>query len=329
MRTAGVDVGTSAVKAVLVERIHRRDHAEVALVAYETVRELSHAAGAPVAYVASTGEGDDLSFRDGHFYGMTTHSRGATFLVPGTTAVVDIGALHARAMVIDEQSRVLRSKMTSQCAAGTGQFLENIARYLGIRSDEVGPLSLAATRAEVCSGICAVLSETDVINMVSRGVDRGEILRGVHESVAQRLARLLRSADAKGIITLTGGLAADEGLKGALERQLATDKGPAVTLHSHPHSAFAGAIGAALWGHYRYLKLSQQPADEARARHPRAAANGAKRIPTRIKIPAASHKILLVFFASPFTFFFTFSSFLSYLHHNTRKPPRQAPGLVF
>ncbi|MBS1149782.1 MAG: benzoyl-CoA reductase (4-electron) delta subunit [Myxococcaceae bacterium] len=279
--TAGVDVGTSAVKVVLVEwikgqpklvasqreRIHRRDPAQVARVVYEGVLEQAKAKVADVIYVASTGEGDELPFRDGHFYGMTTHARGAQFLFPKATAAIDIGALHARVMAMDSESRVLRSKMTSQCAAGTGQFLENIARYLGIRADEVGPLSLEAQKAEPCSGICAVLSETDVINMVSRGTPRGEILRGVHDSIAQRLARLLRSAAAEGVVALTGGLASDIGLKGALERQLATDNGPAITLEADSRSVLAGAIGAALWAHHRHQKLAERKAQPAVA-HP-------------------------------------------------------------
>ncbi len=210
-----------------------------------------------MAYVASTGEGDALDFRDGHFYGMTTHARGATFLEPAARAVVDAGALHARVLVIDEKSRVIRSRMTSQCAAGTGQFLENIARYLGIRTDEIGPLSLSATRSEVCSGICAVLSETDVINMVSRGVATGEILRGVHESIAQRLVRLLRSVSAESTVVLTGGLANDSGMQGAIERALASDGGRSVKVASNSKSVFAGAIGAALWGEYRLRKLAE------------------------------------------------------------------------
>jgi benzoyl-CoA reductase subunit D len=268
--TAGVDVGTSAAKAAIVghflegprvlgvyrERILRRDASEVAGLAYVSALEEAGLDRTQVAYVASTGEADELPFHDGHFYGMTTHARGATWLDPRTTAVVDVGALHARVMIIDTQSRVVRSKMTSQCAAGTGQFLENIARYLGIRSDEVGPLSLRAQRAEACSGICAVLSETDVINMVSRGIPAGEILRGVHDSIAQRLARLLRSADASGVVMLTGGLAADTGLKGALERQLTGDKGVPIEVLSHPHSVYAGALGGALWGEFRRRKLA-------------------------------------------------------------------------
>jgi benzoyl-CoA reductase subunit D len=275
-----VDVGTSAVKAVVMgfgdgepkvlgtwrERILRRDAAQVAELAYEAALEAAKVKRSDVAYVASTGEGDELGFRDGHFYGMTTHARGASYLVPGAKAVVDIGALHARVMCI-EGVKVVRSKMTSQCAAGTGQFLENIARYLGIRTDEIGPLSLEAKRAEVCSGICAVLSETDVINMVSRGVPTGEILRGVHDSIAQRLARLLRSADASGTVVLTGGLAADTGLAGSMRRQLGGDKGVPLEIVAPTLSTFAGAIGAALWGEFRYerLKKSGATGEELRA----------------------------------------------------------------
>jgi len=106
--------------------------------------------------------------------------------VPEAKAVLDIGALHTRAMQIDERSRGLNSKMTSQCAAGTGQFLENIARYLGIRQDEIGPLSIEASPAEACSGICAVLSETDVINLgqVQTGQAAGGEEGGVERTVS-------------------------------------------------------------------------------------------------------------------------------------------------
>lgn len=263
--TAGVDVGTSSVKAVVLrfegdgppevaaevrERLHRRDPSQVAAAAVESALRAAGGARGDVAYLASTGDGE-VAGRDGHFFGMTTHARGAVFLRPDARAVMDLGALHARVMVIDERSRVLRSKMTSQCAAGTGQFLENIARYLGVRLDEVGELSLRAARGESCSGICAVLSETDVINMVSRGVPPGEILRGVHDSIAGRLTRLLRSAGAQGTVMLTGGLAADAGLKGAIERSLAGDGGAPLEVVSDPRSALAGALGAALWGHFR------------------------------------------------------------------------------
>jgi len=110
------------------------------------------------------------SFRTGHFYGMTTHARGGLFLDPEARAVLDVGALHSRAWRWTSARRVLGYRMTSQCASGSGQFLENICRYLGITLEEIGPLSLAADQPEPSSSICAVLAETDVINMVSRGI---------------------------------------------------------------------------------------------------------------------------------------------------------------
>jgi benzoyl-CoA reductase subunit D len=96
------------------------------------------------------GEGEAVSFHTGHFYSMTTHARGAIYLDPTARAVLDCGALHGRAILIDERGKVLTYKMTSQCASGSGQFLENIARYLGIAQDEIGSLSSRPTIPKWC-----------------------------------------------------------------------------------------------------------------------------------------------------------------------------------
>ncbi len=142
--------------------------------------------------------------------------------------------------------------MTSQCASGSGQFLENICRYLGVTIDEIGPLSLKADAPETCSSICAVLAETDVINMVSRGITVPNILRGIHESMAGRYQKLLSSAGATGVVLVTGGLANDAGLLGALR-----DLAPDLDVRVHEHSVLAGAIGAGLWGAFRVRKLQR------------------------------------------------------------------------
>ncbi|MDH5492815.1 MAG: hypothetical protein OEY14_12755, partial [Myxococcales bacterium] len=136
-------------------------------------------------------------------------------------------------------------------------FIENIARYLGVTIDEVGPLSVASESPEKPSGICAVLAETDVINMVSRGIARPDILKGIHLSMADRLARLLRSAGIHGVVVLTGGLAKDIGLRRALEDLIAKDKRIACDIVTHPDSVYAGAIGAALWGAVRHRRLER------------------------------------------------------------------------
>lgn len=278
--TAGIDVGSSAVKAAIVEspsgtgrqregarvvathteRIRRRDQKQVIHQAYNGVLEAAGLTTDQMAYVATTGEGELVDFRTGHFYGMTAHARGATFLSPGATAVLDVGALHARAIIMDDKARVLGYRMTSQCASGSGQFLENIARYLGVTLEEVGILSRQGEKPEKVSSICAVLAETDVINMVSRGCSLPNILRGIHESMAGRFAKLLRKLKIKqGTVLMTGGLANDVGLVASTQEALSALGLTGLEVKTVPLSIQAGAIGAGLWGAYRYERLKASP----------------------------------------------------------------------
>jgi benzoyl-CoA reductase subunit D len=268
---AGIDVGTGAVKAAVFRvengesewlaratlRIRQRDPMELARTAFDQVLADARLTEKDIDYVATTGEGEGIPFHTGHFYSMTTHARGAIYLDPKSRAALDVGALHGRAISIDERGKVLSYKMTSQCASGSGQFLENIARYLGIAQDEIGTLSRQADDPEVVSSICAVLAETDVINMVSRGITAQNILKGIHLSMAGRLSKLLKSIGAnQGLVMMTGGLALDQGLVAALEEDLAHIKDMKATVRSHPDAIYAGAIGAALWGAYRFDKLA-------------------------------------------------------------------------
>ena len=268
IHTIGIDIGSGAVKTVLFrdntwvakrcERIRRRDPMELAKLGFDEVLEEAKLKPADVAYTATTGEGENVKFATGHFYSMTTHARGGVFLNPEARAVVDIGALNGRAIWIDERGKVLSYKMTSQCASGSGQFLENIARYLGVAVEEIGPLSQTSKNPEKVSSICAVLAETDVINMVSRGIPTADILKGIHLSMASRLAKLLKvTGITKGLALLTGGLALDEGLLAALREELVNEKITGLTATNHTESIYAGAIGAALWGAFRHDKLKE------------------------------------------------------------------------
>jgi sugar (pentulose or hexulose) kinase len=102
-----------------------------------------------------------------------------------------------------------------------------------------------------------VLAETDVINMISRGITTANILKGIHVAMASRLVKLLKSIKAReGSVLVTGGLAVDEGLIEAMEEQVVEQK-LKVEVLSHPESIYAGAIGAALWGAFRHDKLLQ------------------------------------------------------------------------
>ena len=268
---AGIDVGTGAVKAAMFRvengktewlsratlRIRQRDPMELARMVYDQLLADAKLSEQEVDYIATTGEGEGVPFHTGHFYSMTTHGRGAIYLDPESRSVLDVGALHGRAISIDGRGKVLSYKMTSQCASGSGQFLENIARYLGIAQDEIGALSRQADNPEVVSSICAVLAETDVINMVSRGITAPNILKGIHLSMAGRLSKLLKSiGTTQGTVMMTGGLALDNGLVAALIEDIAKMKDMKVAVRSHPDSIYAGAVGAALWGAFRHNKLA-------------------------------------------------------------------------
>lgn len=270
--TMGIDVGSNFIKLVLMsysetpavldkhtEKIRKRNPTQVADEMVQAMLDKHNLHYEDIAYLASTGEGDLVRKKRGHFYGMTTHARGANFLFPDARTVVDLGALYVRAIRIREDARVEDYKMTGQCASGSGQFLENISRYLGLSIEEVGEVSLEGSLPEVSSGICAVLAETDVINMVSRGITTPNIIKGIHLSIGARIIKLLSSLKAESPIVLTGGMALNKGMIQAIDELLKEGSKPYI-IHAHPDSIYAGAIGAALWGGYRDKKLKEKQA---------------------------------------------------------------------
>jgi len=265
--TLGIDVGGSYIKAVLMnysdepeiidkrtEKVRKRNPAIVTEEMIKLLLSKNNLEHDNIAYLASTGEGEMVTYKTGHFYSMTTHAKGGVFLSPGVKTVVDMGALFVRAIKVDERGKVLDYKMPGQCASGSGQFIENISRYLGLSIGEVGDVSLKAKNPETPSGICAVLAETDVINMVSRGITTPDIIKGIHLSIANRVVRLLSSLKAESPIILTGGMAMNKGMIQAIE-ELAKESKYEFEFRTSPDAVYSGALGAALWGGFRYLKL--------------------------------------------------------------------------
>lgn len=269
--TLGIDVGGSVIKGVLVlygndhqvvqrrvEKIRKRNPMQVADDLTNILLQEQGIEFDDVAYIASTGEGEMVTRKRGHFYGMTTHARGALTYCPGARTVVDMGALYSRAIRVDPNGRVVDYKMTGQCASGSGQFIENISRYLGLSIEEIGDISLQSTSPEQPSGICAVLAETDVINMVSRGIATPDIIKGIHLSIAARIVRLLASLKAESPVALTGGLALNKGMVQAITELLEKNGKNNYTVVTSPDAVYAGAIGAALWGGYRHMVLKRK-----------------------------------------------------------------------
>ncbi len=273
--TMGVDVGGSYVKVALMqyhqtngnhllidkqtEKIRKRNPKDVVKDAIQIILDRnSLKLDEDIAYLASTGEGEMVEKKTGHFYSMTCHARGGIYFAPEAKTVVDMGGLYVRAIKVDYRGKVLDYKMTGQCASGSGQFIENISRYLGLAIEEVGEISLKADNPEVPSGICAVLAETDVINLVSKGLSTPNIVKGINISIANRVVKLMGALRAESPIVLVGGMGMNVGMVQAIEEISIDNKKKSLLFISNPNAIYSGAIGAALWGGFRFFKLKEK-----------------------------------------------------------------------
>jgi predicted CoA-substrate-specific enzyme activase len=194
-------------------------------------------------YIAATGFGRyGVSFRDIQVTEITTAARGAHFALPATTAILDIGGQCTRAIGISETGKVKLFKSNDKCAAGSGMFIQRAAKYLEVPLESVGELSLRATHPQPISSVCAVLAESEIINHVSAGISVRDILRGIHESLADRAGALLKRVEMRDELTLIGGVARQAGIAKALEDRLK------VKVNIPQDCDFVCATGAALMG---------------------------------------------------------------------------------
>ncbi len=265
MLVAGVDIGSGTTKCVLVDeagavrgRGQTRTRADFEKVAREAVAAALEAAGVSgdaVAYTATTGLGRyAVPFRDIQITDLTCGARGAATACPEARFVLDIGAQCSRAIRLRDGGKVKEFHMNEKCAAGSGGFLERAAKYLEVSVADIGPLSLGAARPQAISSVCAVLAETEIINHVSEGVTVENILRGIHNSLADRALSLLKRVGLDGPVAFIGGVARQEGMVVALREKL----GVPVLVPDGPQ--FAAAFGAALLGRQRFLKTAPRAA---------------------------------------------------------------------
>lgn len=249
---AGVDVGSTQTKAVLMEqaagivaRVLVDTGANVTRAAEKAFHSAcTQAAVEPhdVGYVVGTGYGRyKISFGNAQMTEISCHARGASYVFPSTRTVIDMGGQDAKAISIGADGQVLDFVMNDKCAAGTGRFLANAAEVMGIGLDEVGPLSLEGTRPVKLTTVCTVFVESDILSYLSMGKKPADILRGVHLAIAKRTVSLARRVDLQPEITMTGGVAKNSGMVHALEEVLLT------SLKVSPDAHFMGAIGAALF----------------------------------------------------------------------------------
>jgi predicted CoA-substrate-specific enzyme activase len=257
---AGIDLGSGTTKCVLVDETGavrgrallrtRADFPRVSRDVLELALTDAGADAADVAYTATTGLGRyAVPFRDIQITDLTCGARGAATEFPETRYVLDIGAQCSRAIKLRDGGKVKEFHMNEKCAAGSGGFLERAAKYLEVDLARIGPLSLGAARPQAISSVCAVLAESEIINHVSEGVSVDNILRGIHNSLADRALSLLKRVGLDGEVTLIGGVALQDGMVAALRAKLG------VPVNVPPAPQYAAALGAALLGLQRFRKV--------------------------------------------------------------------------
>jgi predicted CoA-substrate-specific enzyme activase len=275
---AGIDSGSGFTKAVIIAEsgpegrpiVLGRGVARTGVNMDESARKsldaasaAAHLESADVCYVATTGFGRyGISFRDIQITEITSGARGAYYLLPQTTLVLDIGSQSTRAMSLKENGKVRTFKTNDKCAAGSGSFIQRAAKYLEVGIEDVGEMAMRATSPQPISSVCAVLAESEIINLVSTGLSVEDIMRGIYDSLADRAALLLKrvearqriggppdpaaeksdASDSAGEMLFIGGVATQRGMVKALEDRLGIKV--AVPLDCE----YVCALGAALLG---------------------------------------------------------------------------------
>ncbi|HOD36901.1 MAG TPA: acyl-CoA dehydratase activase [Syntrophales bacterium] len=250
MITAGIDIGSISTKATVLSDgkllgtrlIFTGYNAEAAgrAVFEELLKELGLERSA-IRRVISTGYGrNSVKFVDKAVTEITCHGAGAHYLDPLVRSIIDIGGQDSKAIVIDGKGKVKNFAMNDKCAAGTGRFLEVMARALEVDLEVFGNLSLRAGNPSKISSLCTVFAESEVISLISKGESRENIIAGIHESIAARVAAMANRVGMIPPLVMTGGVAKNAGVVKALEKKLG------FSILVSGYAQVNGAIGAAV-----------------------------------------------------------------------------------
>jgi predicted CoA-substrate-specific enzyme activase len=244
MRFAGIDIGSRTIELVVVDaggRIRARSQADTGFDPITEAQKL--VAGAGFDRIMATGYGRNLfeiAFDAPTVTEIKAHARGARASFPDTRTVLDIGGQDSKAIALFATGKVKKFEMNDRCAAGTGKFLEIMAKTLGYAIEEFGREALLAENDLHISSMCTVFAESEVTSLIAKGNNRREIARGLHASVIRRAAGMINRVSAEGDIVFTGGVAQNPCMATFLAEKL----GRRVFIPDNPQ--FIGALGAAL-----------------------------------------------------------------------------------
>lgn len=245
MLTMGIDSGSAMTKAVLFDGQEIVDFrmepsgstpGRVIHRLYEELRTPD------TAFVVATGYGRALlPEADKSITEITCHGAGAAFLCPGCDTVIDIGGQDSKVINLDEAGHVSGFMMNDKCAAGTGRFLEMMARTLELDMEEMSRRGLTWEKELTISSMCTVFAESEVISLIADNHTDSDIIHGLNQSIAGKTAAMAARAKGQPPYMMTGGVARNRGVVQALEEKL----GAKLLISENPD--LCGALGAALF----------------------------------------------------------------------------------
>ncbi|MGN0523419.1 MAG: acyl-CoA dehydratase activase [Eubacterium sp.] len=195
-----------------------------------------------IAYIVATGYGrKNIDFADDNITEITCHAKGAKHLYGDVRTIIDIGGQDSKVISLDENGKVSGFVMNDKCAAGTGRFLENMAKVLELDMSEMSTIGLDCKNDLTISSMCTVFAESEVVSLIAENHSVADIVHGLNKSVAVKTKALSSSAEDKNHIMMTGGVANNRGVVAELENQLNTK----IFIPENPE--FCGALGAALY----------------------------------------------------------------------------------
>ena len=250
--TVGIDIGSLATKVVFMQdntvldyAVERSRHSfkERAKELVEEILAKHELTMANVNGILGTGYGrhqiKDL-FGQAPVTEITAHARGINYFLPNVKTVIDMGGQDTKVIILGKNGKVLDFQMNDKCAAGTGRFLEVMAKTLDIELEQMGELDAKATKEVTISSTCTVFAESEVISLMARQEPIENILAGLHRSIAHRVTALAGRLRIQEKVALTGGVAKNSGIRRALEDA----GGHPISIPEEPQ--LIGALGAAL-----------------------------------------------------------------------------------
>jgi predicted CoA-substrate-specific enzyme activase len=191
--------------------------------------------------IISTGYGrNSVAFADKAVTEITCHAAGSHYLDPEVRSVIDIGGQDSKAIALNDTGSPMDFAMNDKCAAGTGRFLEVMARALEVDLEDFGHFSLKAQQPAPISSLCTVFAESEVISLIAKGENRENIIAGIHEAIASRVVAMANRVGFSARVMMTGGVAKNIGVVKALEQKIGQK------IHVSDKSQLTGAIGAAI-----------------------------------------------------------------------------------